>query len=134
MSLVADIETSPRQRSGNYQITRFNALRHGALSRYTILPWEDEDEYRSLLEALVAEHGPHGPTEEHFVEELAGIIWRKRRLRLGEAAAHHRALRRTTEKNPGNVRPITRISRPTRYWWLRPRLRPGACALWRAPC
>jgi hypothetical protein len=97
MSLVADIETSPRQRSGNYQITRFNALRHGALSRYTILPWEDEDEYRSLLDALVAEHGPHGPTEEHFVEELAGVIWRKRRLRLGEAAAHHRALRRTTD-------------------------------------
>ena len=24
---------------------------------------------------------------------MAGIIWRKRRLRLGESAAHHRALR-----------------------------------------
>ena len=34
-----------------------------------------------------------GPTEEHLVEELAGVIWRKRRLRLGESAAHHRALR-----------------------------------------
>jgi hypothetical protein len=32
-------------------------------------------------------------TEEHLVEELAGVIWRKRRLRLGESAAHHRALR-----------------------------------------
>ena len=28
-----------------------------------------------------------------LVEELAGIIWRKRRLRLGESAAHHRALK-----------------------------------------
>jgi hypothetical protein len=37
---------------------------------------------------LRSEHGPHGPTEEHLVEEIAGILWRKRRLRLAEAAAH----------------------------------------------
>jgi len=29
------------------------------------------------------------PAEEHLGEELAGILWRKRRLRLAEAAAHH---------------------------------------------
>src|SRR5258708_5139344 len=40
---------------------------------------------------------PQGPTEEHLVEELAGIIWRKRRRRLAEAAAHHRALKRSTD-------------------------------------
>ena len=67
------------------------------LSHYTVLPWEDGEAYRSLLDALVAEHNPNGPTEEHLIEELAGIIWRKRRLRLGEAAVHHRALRRTTD-------------------------------------
>src|SRR3712207_4154514 len=78
--------------SGGYELTRFNALRHGVLSRYTVLPWEDLSEYRALLEALVAEHAPHGPTEEHLVEELAGILWRKRRLRLAEAAAHRRRL------------------------------------------
>src|SRR5215471_5697106 len=38
-----------------------------------------------------------GPTEEHIVEELAGIMWRKRRLRLGERAAHHRALKCASE-------------------------------------
>jgi hypothetical protein len=27
-----------------YEITRCNALRHGVLSRYTVLPWEDVDE------------------------------------------------------------------------------------------
>jgi hypothetical protein len=32
--------------------------------------------------ALFAEHDPQGPTEELLVEELVGIIWRKRRLRL----------------------------------------------------
>ena len=35
-----------------------------------------------------------GRPQEHLVEELAGVIWRKRRLRLGENAAHHRALMR----------------------------------------
>jgi hypothetical protein len=74
------------------ELTRFNALRHGVLSRYVVLPWEDADEYGTLLASLVAEHQPQGPTEEHLVEELAGILWRKRRLRLAEAAAHRRGL------------------------------------------
>src|SRR5215472_14870115 len=83
--------------SRNYEVTRFNALRHGVLSQHTVLPWEDGEEYSTLLEALVAEHKPQGPTEEHLVEELAGVIWRKRRLRLGENAAHHRALKRASD-------------------------------------
>ncbi len=50
---------------------------------------------RQLWQALVAEHGPQGPTEEHLVEEIAGILWRKRRLRLAEVAAHRRGLEGT---------------------------------------
>jgi hypothetical protein len=76
----------------SYVTSRFNALRHGVLSRYVVLPWEDEKEYQALLGALVAEHKPQGPTEEHLVEELAGILWRKRRLRLAEGAACRRGL------------------------------------------
>jgi hypothetical protein len=67
--------------------TRFNAVRHGILSRYTVLPWEDAEEYDALVAALTAEHAPFGPTEQHLVEEVVGILWRKRRLRLAEAAA-----------------------------------------------
>ena len=74
--------------SASYGETRFNALQHGLLSRYAVLPWEDRAEYQALLDALVAEHTPQGPTEEHLVEELAGIIWRKRRLRLAEASIY----------------------------------------------
>lgn len=91
MSVVENIETLPR--TGNYQVARFNAVRHGVLSQYTVLPWEDGEEYRALIEALVSEHKPQGPTEQHLVEELAGIIWRKRRLRMAESAIHHRALK-----------------------------------------
>lgn len=75
-----------------YDRSRLNALRHGVLSRHTVLPWEDAAEYQSLLAALVEEHQPSGPTEEHLVEELAGVIWRKRRLRLAEAASQRRRL------------------------------------------
>lgn len=84
----------PSEAAG-YNLTRFNALRHGVLSRYTVLPWEDEAEYYALLGVLVAERRPLGPTEEHLVEELAGILWRKRRLRLAEAAVHRRGLKNT---------------------------------------
>jgi hypothetical protein len=97
MTVAEKIEKQAEPRAGNYEVARFNALRHGVLSQYTALPWEDRAEYDALLEALVAEHNPQGPTEEHLVEELAGIIWRKRRLRLGEYAAHHRALNRATD-------------------------------------
>jgi hypothetical protein len=96
MTVTENIEAA-LQGGGNYEIARFNALRHGVLSRYIILPWEDAHEYKALLEALAEEHKPDGPTEEHLVEELAGVIWRKRRLRLGEAAAHSRALKRSTD-------------------------------------
>ena len=51
---------------------RFNALKHGVLSRYTVLPWEDAEEYRALVAALVAEHAPQGPTEEH---KDSGEFW-----------------------------------------------------------
>jgi hypothetical protein len=87
-------ETKPAlpAETGGTEITRFNALRHGVLSRYTVLPWENTDEYQTLVAALVAEHAPQGPTEENLVEELAGVLWRKRRLRLAEAAAHRRGL------------------------------------------
>ncbi len=92
--MTGTTETLPAE-TGGTDITRFNALRHGVLSRYTVLPWESADEYRAVVEALVAEHGPQGPTEEHLVEEIAGILWRKRRLRLAEAAAHRRGLEGT---------------------------------------
>jgi hypothetical protein len=101
--VTVKIAALPNETSGT-QITRFNALRHGVLSRYTVLPWEDAGEYCALLAALVAEHAPQGPTEEHLVEELAGIFWRKRRLRLAEAAAHRRGLEDTLEPHRKTVK------------------------------
>jgi hypothetical protein len=78
---------------GGYNASRFNALRHGVLSKHTVLAWEDKAEYEALLNALVEQYAPHGPMEEHLVEEIAGVIWRKRRLRLAEAASYRQSLK-----------------------------------------
>jgi hypothetical protein len=96
-------QTSP-DKIGGTDITRFNALRHGVLSRYTVLPWENTDEYQAIVAALVAEHGPQGPTEEHLIEEIASIMWRKRRLRLAEAAAYRRGLEGTLASHRETVK------------------------------
>ena len=56
MSLTENVATLPQPRGGNYDLARFNALRHGVLSQHTVLPWEDGNEYRVLVEALTAEH------------------------------------------------------------------------------
>jgi hypothetical protein len=101
---MTETTPAPPADTTGYEMTRFNALRHGVLSRYTLLPWEDEDEYRRLLNALVAEHKPQGPTEEHLVEELVGILWRKRRLRLAEAAAYRRGLERANSPGQQTVK------------------------------
>jgi hypothetical protein len=82
--------------SPGYSASRLNAVQHGILSRHMVLPWEDADEYQALLEALTLEHKPAGPTEQHLVEELVGVLWRKQRLRLAEVSTYHRALKETT--------------------------------------
>jgi hypothetical protein len=58
-----------------------------------LLPWEDAGQLAQLHADLVAEHGPRGPTERHLVEQLALLIWRKRRVPLAERALHLAALR-----------------------------------------
>ena len=84
-----------------YSVSRHNATRHAILSSFVILPWESQEAYQAVFNALVAEHKPQGPTEDHLVEELAGVIWRKRRLRLAEAAAHRCGLQAARERIGG---------------------------------
>lgn len=74
------------------QITKFNALKHGILSKHTVLPWENRVEYENLLQSLIEEFNPKHATEENLVEELAGVIWKKGRLRYAERAYYQQAL------------------------------------------
>ena len=77
----------------NYEPVRYNAMKHGILSRLAVLAHEDAGEFGDLLAALVEEHQPAGATEMHLVEELAAIIWRKRRVLLAEGANINQGLK-----------------------------------------
>lgn len=56
-----------------YEVVRFNALKHGILSRYTVLSHENHADYESLVNSLMDEHLPAGATEQHLIEELASV-------------------------------------------------------------
>lgn len=89
---MADSRKSKSHQTGNYQAVALNAVKHGVLSKLVVLPHEDEAEFSELLAALVEEHQPAGMTQQHLVEELAGIIWRKRRALIAEGATINRSL------------------------------------------
>jgi hypothetical protein len=63
----------------NQKWKHHNAYKHGAFSRYAIVPGEDKEEFETLYSALVQEWMPVGATEEDAVLSLAEAIWRKRR-------------------------------------------------------
>ena len=86
---ATDIDTG----TANYEAVRFNAMKHGILSRLVVLAHEDHAEFADLLAALIDEHRPAGMTERHLIEELATIIWRKRRVLLAEGAKINEGLK-----------------------------------------
>ncbi len=92
-------EAAAVARIGNYEPVRFNAMKHGILSRLAVLAHEDHAEFDDLLAALLDEHRPAGMTERHLVEELATIIWRKRRVLLAEGAKINEGLKSTASSS-----------------------------------
>ena len=82
----------------NYRRSRLNAVKHGALSKNAVLPWEDRAEYNQLLRECKNEYHPEGPVETHYIEEIAGTIWRKHRLQRAEQAIYMRAFTRVIEQ------------------------------------
>ncbi len=76
-----------------YEVVRFNAIKHGILSRYTVLSHESHADYESLVNSLMDEHLPAGATEQHLIEELASVIWRKRRVLQAEGATINKGLK-----------------------------------------
>lgn len=90
-----------------YRASALNAVRHGVLSRHVILPHEDRAEFEELLAGLHDEHKPRGATERHLVDDLAGILWRKRRVLMAEGAKLSEAMRGrfNSEDNLGDAVP-----------------------------
>lgn len=99
--LESDTGVTPQN---NYEPVRYNAMKHGILSRQAVLAHEDAGEFADLLAALIEEHNPAGMTERHLIEDLAAIIWRKRRVLLAEGATINQGLK-SAVKNAESVIP-----------------------------
>lgn len=77
--------------NGNgYEAMHYKALQHGILSRLVVLPHKNSEEHSNLLASLVEEHNPSDITERTLIEELASIIWHKRRVLLAEGGTINR--------------------------------------------
>jgi len=90
--------TNAEAPKAGYEAVRFNAMKHGILSRLAVLAHEEAGEFDDLQEALIEEHRPAGMTERHLIEELAATIWRKRRVLLAEGAAINEGLKQAVNR------------------------------------
>jgi hypothetical protein len=84
---MTETNSTPPAQTGGTEITRFNALKHGVLSRYIVLPWEDADEYRALVVALTVEHAPPGTKPP----DSSSSMMVQRRRRGGRPDGHSRS-------------------------------------------
>lgn len=78
-------EYTPKTKTTDTYIqTRYNAVQHGALSRLSVLPWENAKELEEIQQAFIEDHQPKGATEKYLILELANIVFRKARLYQAE--------------------------------------------------
>ena len=82
----------PRTPEGK-AVSSQNAFSHGLTGALLVLPWENQEEFDSLLNQLVAEHRPATATEGILVREIAEQYWRLQRARNHE----HTLLAKTGE-------------------------------------
>src|ERR671913_1856180 len=76
--------TGPKTPEGRDAV-RLNALKHGLLSKETLLPGEDEEALRELDERLRDELQPVGVLEDLLVDQIVSAYWRLSRLARVEA-------------------------------------------------
>ena len=74
----AQHSTGPRTAEGKLAIAQ-NNLRYGFTGRFSVLDWEDHEEFKHVHQELAAEHVPLTATEEILVEKMAQSYWLTRR-------------------------------------------------------
>jgi len=78
--------TGPRTAQGKAR-SKLNALKHGLLTKVLLLKGESRAEYLSLLNGLRDDFPPQCTLEDVEIENLAVLLWRRRRLLQAETAA-----------------------------------------------
>jgi hypothetical protein len=75
--------TGPRTQAGKCR-SKYNSTTHGILSKVLILHGESRAGFNALLNGLRDDFHPEGTFEEIWVERLATLLWRERRLIIAE--------------------------------------------------
>jgi len=58
------------------------ALKHGAYSKFVLLPGEDPAEFEELHRDLIADLAPNGRMEEETVASIAHLVWRRQNFAM----------------------------------------------------
>lgn len=74
-----EAETRTGGQEGKLASSR-NALKHGMLSQYILIPGESAEAFHALAADLFAEFRPLGSTEEDLVEMMVAARWRRMRI------------------------------------------------------
>lgn len=72
------LSTGPRTPQGKAIVAR-NPLKHGLLSRETVLPSENRAEFEAFRARLLADLDPVGELEELLADRIVAAAWRLRR-------------------------------------------------------
>jgi hypothetical protein len=83
LSALARRAGGPRTPKGKAR-SRHNALKHGLFSKVVLLKDEPRAELNSLLNGLRNDLQPVGTLENVFVDRLATVLWRYRRMLIAE--------------------------------------------------
>jgi hypothetical protein len=85
----AQHSTGPKTPQGKAIAAR-NNFRHGFTGEFTVLPWEKQDEFDLLIDALRNEHKPSGLTERILIDKMAQALWlTKRAVMLQHVTFNH---------------------------------------------
>jgi hypothetical protein len=93
--------TGPRTEAGK-AVSRHNSLKHGLTAEIVLLPSEDPEQLRELLDALRDKYQPEDLEEELQIERLATLYWQVRRV-PGYEATLLRQEERPVVLRPGSV-------------------------------
>jgi hypothetical protein len=87
----AQHSTGPKTEEGKAASSR-NHLKFGLTGRFTVLPWEKQEEFEDLRSRLCAEHQIHSPFEAELIEKMAQHYWLSQRAVLLQETCFDRDL------------------------------------------
>lgn len=91
----AHSQTGPKTQRGKWH-AKWNALKHGRYAKSTLLPFEDEADFKKHLREIRASLLPNDYVEQQIVDEYAHALWRLQRQENRAAYERERILERLT--------------------------------------